>query len=126
MLTKQFNKVLYYHGNTNERIQYRRFENSPDTLRKFNEAGLSDDIEKYIEVEDVYSIDKVVGYGATSVCYKATKHNPSIKPGVSTTIKDILEYKKKEAVAIKKVKNIFQSDIYAHHILRELKLLRLL
>jgi len=34
MLTKQFAKVLLCKGNTNERIQYRKFENSPDTLKK--------------------------------------------------------------------------------------------
>ena len=71
MLTKQFAKVLLCKGNTNERIQYRKFENSPDTLKKIKEAGLQEDIEKFIEVEDIYSIDKIVGYGATSVCYKA-------------------------------------------------------
>ena len=81
MLTKQFSKVLHYQGNTNERIQYRKFENSAETLRKIKEAGLSEDIERFIEVEDIYSIDKIVGYGATSVCYKATKHNT---PGVTT------------------------------------------
>ena len=118
MLTKQFAKVLLCKGNTNERIQYRKFENSQDTLRKIKEAGLQEDIEKYIEVEDIYSIDKIVGYGATSVCYKATKHNSSSQfPHTNSS---------REAVAIKKVKNIFQSDIYAHHILREMKLLRLL
>ena len=34
--------------------------------------------------------------------------------------------KKHEIVAIKKVKNIFENDIYAHRILRELRLLRIL
>lgn len=33
---------------------------------------------------------------------------------------------KSKNVAIKKVKNIFQNDVYAHHILRELRLLRIL
>ena len=119
MLTKKFAKVLLCKGNTNERIQYRKFENSPDTLKKIKEAGLQEDIEKFIEVEDIYSIDKIVGYGATSVCYKATKHSSGANQFQHTN-------KLKEAVAIKKVKNIFQSDTYAHHILRELKLLRLL
>jgi|TARA_B110000305_G_C18985930_1_gene423827 hypothetical protein len=100
MLTKQFAKVLLCKGNTNERIQYRKFENSPDTLKKIKEAGLQEDIEKFIEVEDIYSIDKIVGYGATSVCYKATKHSSGANQFQHTN-------KLKEAVAIKKVKNIF-------------------
>lgn len=33
---------------------------------------------------------------------------------------------KKETVAIKKVKNIFESDVFTHRVLRELRLLRIL
>ena len=59
-----------------------------------------------------------VGYGATSVVFKASFYNDEVldqdgKP-------------KKETVAIKKVKNIFESDVYTHRVLRELRLLRIL
>jgi serine/threonine protein kinase len=54
-----------------------------------------------------------VGYGATSVVYRA---------------KHCINERKNETnvVAIKKVKNLFGSQIYAHRILREIRLLRLL
>ena len=56
-----------------------------------------------------------VGYGATSVVYKAVME--------ATNSKGIVD---KEKVAVKKVKNIFESPTYAHRILREIRLLRLL
>jgi len=68
-----------------------------------------------IEVESDYHLKKVVGYGATSVVYKAYFQYLN-KDGE----------KEKEVVAVKKVKDVFHNQIYAHRILREIKLLRLL
>jgi serine/threonine protein kinase len=63
-------------------------------------------------------ISDIVGYGATSVVFKASYYNDE----------DLDQYGKprKETVAIKKVKNIFESDVYTHRVLRELRLLRIL
>ena len=66
-----------------------------------------------------------MGYGATSVVYKAYL----FKNGdLATEEGDESQTRKKdrEVVAIKKVKNIFENDIYAHRILREIRLLRIL
>ena len=59
-----------------------------------------------------------MGYGATSVVFKASFYNDD---DLDTNGKP-----KKETVAIKKVKNIFESDVYTHRVLRELRLLRIL
>jgi serine/threonine protein kinase len=52
-----------------------------------------------------------LGYGATSVVYKA----------IETT-----DNHRTKTVAIKALQNIFESNIYAHRILREMKLMRIL
>jgi serine/threonine protein kinase len=55
----------------------------------------------------------LVGYGATSVVYKASwNQNEKKKDG--------------QTVAIKKIKNLFENEVYAHRVLREMRLLRLL
>jgi serine/threonine protein kinase len=61
---------------------------------------------------------RIVGYGATSVVFKASYYNDEDL--------DQNGKPKKETVAIKKVKNIFESDVYTHRVLRELRLLRIL
>jgi serine/threonine protein kinase len=60
----------------------------------------------------------LVGYGATSVVYKADM--------VSDSSVTTLDEQKQKSVAIKKVKNVFENEIYAHRILREIRLLRIL
>jgi serine/threonine protein kinase len=80
-------------------------------------------------VEDKYKIKKIVGYGATSVVYKAYVQSPEHSQGSPNDLVGANPgsgNKKKEYVAIKKVKNVFENEIYAHRILRELRLLRLL
>ena len=91
-------------------------------MQKIREAGLEKEIDDSIEVEANYKIKKIVGYGATSVVYKAYH----IKNPDQTCNEELNQRKDKEVVAIKKVKNIFESDIYAHRILREIRLLRIL
>jgi serine/threonine protein kinase len=39
---------------------------------------------------------------------------------------EAIEDSKQKAVAIKKIKNVFENEIYAHRILREIRLLRIL
>lgn len=83
---------------------------------------MEEKIERSIEVEDNYQIKKIVGYGSTCTVYKAHyfKHgNPKILSPKQ------LE-NEKQVVAIKKVKDIFQSDAHAHRVLREIRLLRIL
>ena len=131
MFTTQFNKVLLFNpirensptekgqGEYNgrfQKVQHRKYENSVQTIQKIKDAGLDCDIDDVIEVEKKYRIQKIVGYGATSVVYKAHQ---------SLTDDDVKSSKIKQ-VAIKKIKNIFKNDIYDHHILRELRLLRIL
>ena len=70
-------------------------------------------------MENHYRIKKIVGYGATSVVYKATL---AANPDTLQPVED----SKQKAVAIKKVKNVFENEIYAHRILREIRLLRIL
>lgn len=89
-------------------------------MQKIREAGLEKEIDDSIEVEANYKIKKIVGYGATSVVYKAY-HNKNTEG-----VEERDQKKDREIVAIKKVKNIFESDIYAHRILREIRLLRIL
>ena len=64
--------------------------------------GLKADLDGEVEVEDSYMIDKIVGFGATSICYKTTK----------TTMgsEKVLPIRKEE-VAIKKVKKIFDCPL---------------
>lgn len=129
MLTKQFGNVLYFNPLSNqgqgskqqrfEKIKFRKFEKSSKTLQKIKEAGLQNEIDDYIEVENHYRIKKIVGYGATSVVYKATM---ATNPETNEAIED----SKQKAVAIKKIKNVFENEIYAHRILREIRLLRIL
>ena len=59
-----------------------------------------------------------MGYGATSVVYKAEM--------VPDNVNAIADDSKQKSVAIKKVKNVFENEIYAHRILREIRLLRIL
>lgn len=66
-------------------------------------------------VESNYELKKIVGYGATSVVFKAVRTMPSEKRGFL-----------KEKVAVKKVKDIFINQPTSQRLLRELKLLRLL
>jgi len=91
-------------------------------MKYIKDAGLENEIGASISTEKSYKIKKIVGYGATSVVYKSSYQTEVLthkdgKPVVT---------KKKETVAVKKIKNIFQNEIYAHRILRELRLLRLL
>ena len=130
MLTKKFNHILQFnpmksHDGVDargrlEKIKFREFKKSSKTMQKIREAGLEKEIDDSIEVEANYKIKKIVGYGATSVVYKAY-HVKDTDGAEETQPK-----KDKEVVAIKKVKNIFESDIYAHRILREIRLLRIL
>ena len=96
-------------------------------MESLNKAGVLESCDDHIEVENDYRVKKIgkyfishlhflVGYGATSVVYKAYYKG-----------KDVNNNKKKEkVVAIKKIKNLFENEVYAHRILRELRLLRLL
>lgn len=54
------------------RIKYRSFKNSPDALKVINSMGLKNDLDGEVEVEDSFMIDKIVGFGATSICYRTT------------------------------------------------------
>lgn len=62
----------------------------------------------------------LVGYGATSVVYKAQMLQ------MDANANPVDDETKSKCVAIKKVKNVFDNEIYAHRILREIRLLRLL
>ena len=132
MLTKKFHHVLQFNpmkskdGKDNrgrlEKIKFREFKKSSRTMQKIKEAGLENEIDDSIEVEANYKIKKIVGYGATSVVYKAYQ----VRDGDGEKSKDADQKGDKDIVAIKKVKNIFENDIYAHRILREIRLLRIL
>ena len=118
MLNEHFADVLKYQdaeeGESRQNlkpISYRMFEKTKDAKVYIKEMGLENEIDGTIEVEDDYKITKIVGFGATSVVYKA------IHSG---------KQNKEKIVAIKKIKDIFQNDVYAHRILRELRLIRLL
>ena len=54
-----------------EKIKFKEFKKSEKTMQRIKEAGLENEIDDCIEVEDCYKIKKIVGYGATSVVYKA-------------------------------------------------------
>lgn len=131
MLTKKFSHILQFNPLKSkdgldmrgrlEKIKFREFKKSSKTMQKIREAGLEKEIDDSIEVEANYKIKKIVGYGATSVVYKAY-HIKESPEGVENADAK----KDKEVVAIKKVKNVFESDIYSHRILREIRLLRIL
>lgn len=108
-------------------------------MQKIKDAGLEKEIDDCVEVEANYKIKKIVGYGATSTVYKAHMYEHSTD-AMSATDTDVVEVEESkdsprdgpdgkrnyQVVAIKKVKNIFENDIYAHRILREIRLLRIL
>jgi len=81
MFTKKFQHILQFNpmkskdGVDNrgrlEKIKFREFKKSSKTMQKIKEAGLENEIDDSIEVEQTYKIKKIVGYGATSVVYKA-------------------------------------------------------
>ena len=150
MLTKKFSHILQFNPLKNdkgkdmpgrlEKIKFRDFKKSVKTMQKIKEAGLENEIEDSIEVEANYKIKKIVGYGATSTVYKAHMYDRAEDALVSAKDGgDFLDCDEKDSpkadkngqrkykvVAIKKVKNIFENDIYAHRILREIRLLRIL
>ena len=136
MFLHKFNDYLYFNPTTEnkgdmERIKYRKFQKSNATKQQIKDAGLENEIDDFVEVESQYKIKKNVGYGATSVVYKAyTQPETSEKDSKMLQADKVLQLsgtkQQKEYIAIKKVKNVFENDIYAHRILRELKLLRLL
>ena len=113
MLSGKFQDVLHYNddGEEKKEIQFRKFEMSKKTLQTFKSSGLCDEIDSYIQVEGNYQIEKIVGYGATSIVYRASQIN---------------DKGKQSSVAVKKIRDLFQSNIYAHRILREIKLMRIL
>lgn len=65
-------------------------------MQKIKEAGLEKEIDDSIEVETDYKIKKIVGYGATSVVYKAYQ--------ALSTAEAAHEKLNTAVVAIKKVK----------------------
>ena len=81
MLIQPFKNVLHYDtfktkadGKTVEtlqEIQFKQFENSKQIMERIKEANLEKYIGESVEVESKYSIKHIVGYGATSVVYKA-------------------------------------------------------
>ena len=135
MFTKKFQHILQFNpmkskdGQDNrgrmEKIKFREFKKSSKTMQKIKEAGLENEIDDSIEVEANYKIKKIVGYGATSVVYKAY-HFKNGEYSNNGADDDSQKKTDKEVVAIKNVKNIFENDIYAHRILREIRLLRIL
>lgn len=128
MLVKKYPNVLLYNAIKSyndldkterlEKVKFREFKKSEKTMQKIKEAGLENEIDDCIEVETNYKIKKVVGYGATSVVYKAYKAFSAAEAAHEKLNSDI--------VAIKNVKKIFHSDTYCHRVLRELRLLRIL
>ena len=77
-------------------------------------------------------IIRIVGYGATSVVYKALMATDKCysfeskqKGGQSDASEDVAKGRFKD-VAIKKVRNIFENNVYTHRVLREIRLMRLL
>ena len=122
-----------------EKIKFREYKKSLKTMQKIKEAGLEKEIDDTVVVEANYKIKKIVGYGATSTVYKAHMYENTADlkslPGEPAQIEcDEKESprngpdgkKNYQIVAIKKVKNIFENDVYAHRILREIRLLRIL
>jgi len=87
MLSTKFSHVLKYNpvpsfadgkcdveidGEKFKRIKFHTFEKSKETLKYIKEAGLENEIGASIITERNYKIRKIVGYGATSVVYKAS------------------------------------------------------
>ena len=70
--------------------------------------GLKADLDGEVEVEDSYTIDKIVGFGATSICYKTTKTTMGMDK--INPLESSLPIRKEE-VAIKKVKKIFDCPL---------------
>ena len=104
MLVKKYPNVLLYNSIKSqkdsterlEKIKFREFKKSEKTMQKIKEAGLENEIDDSIEVETNYKIKKIVGYGATSVVYKAYQE---------LTLSEAAHEKLNSAtVAIKKVK----------------------
>lgn len=124
MLSKQFGNTLYYNqvgeGESAKlrKIKYTYYPSNHKNLVT-SDPNLATEIDAEVDVESCFRIKKIVGYGATSVVYKA-----SYDPETDKSIK--ADKGEKEKVAIKKIKNVFESDVYAHRVLRELRLLRLL
>ena len=84
-------------------------------FKEIYDPFLCEQLKSPIVVESNYQLKKIVGYGATSVVFKATRmHSIDKKTHF------------KEKVAVKKVKDIFANQPTAQRLLRELKLLRLL
>lgn len=55
-----------------QKIKYHTFEKSKETMKYIKDAGLENEIDSSIVTEKNFKIRKIVGYGATSVVYKAT------------------------------------------------------
>ena len=106
MLVKKFPNVLSYNNIKSlkdstkserlEKVKFREFKKSEKTMQKIKDAGLENEIDDCIEVETCYKIKKIVGYGATSVVYKAYQ--------ALTPVESINEKLNSATVAIKKVK----------------------
>ena len=101
-------------------------------MDKIREIGLEKYIGDKVEVEDKYTIKKILGYGATSVVYKAdfapVSFPKQVKGGneqLTLSPKAKPDEHRKE-YAIKCIQNVFDSSRYAHRILREIKLMKLL
>ena len=106
MLVKKYPNVLLYNSIKTlndldkterlEKVKFREFKKSDKTMQKIKEAGLENEIDDCIEVETTYKIKKIVGYGATSVVYKAYQ--------ALTAAEAAFEKLNSATVAIKKVK----------------------
>ena len=70
MLTKQFANVLYFNPINNkmggaepkpryEKIKFRKFEKSSKTIQRIKDAGLQNEIDDFIQVENNYRIKKI-------------------------------------------------------------------
>jgi|TARA_B110000285_G_scaffold26569_1_gene25848 hypothetical protein len=72
MLTKQFSNTLYFNPIENktktggvdakpryEKIKFRRFEKSTKTIQRIKDAGLQNEIDDFIQVENNYRIKKI-------------------------------------------------------------------
>lgn len=68
MLTKQFNNVLFFNPSQSsnaqdkqrlDKVKYRKFEKSSKTIQKIKDAGLQNEIDDFIEVENHYRIKKI-------------------------------------------------------------------
>jgi serine/threonine protein kinase len=113
----QYN-IVYDKENLNEPIlKELEFTEYPADAKIFKALSSKkiNEIEVAVEVESDYHLKKVVGYGATSVVYKAQRD-----------LVDENGEKVRQVCAVKKVKNVFHNQVYAHRILREIRLLRIL